>query len=394
MSSPTAAIAGIGQTEFSRNSGRSELVLALEAALAAVVDAGITVSDIDGIVRYQKDTTEEAHLVAALNLPDIRYFGQVGYGGSGSCGVIAHAAAAVGAGQATHVLCHRSLNGRSGTRFGQGSHYIDTVDAACGIARSDITVGSPLTGPYGLLTPGHQMAMWTRRYAHAHGLSDDEIAHMLGAVAVSQRELAQRNPNALMRGKTLTLDQYLESPPLADPLRLYDFCLETDGAVAAIVTTADRARDLRRTPVEVAATQQHLSPYSEPLHLYKDDLASFLPSPVATRLFEEAAVSPNDIDVAEIYDASTVMVPFVLEDFEFCERGGAAAFLEAGEHTIGGALPINTHGGLLSEGYINGFNTVTEAVRQLRGSAANQVQGARHAFVTAAGASSLILRRA
>ncbi len=392
MSSPRAAIAGIGQTDFSRNSGRSEHVLALEATLSAVEDAGLSVADIDGVARYQKDATEEAHLVEALGLRDLRYFGQLGYGGSGSCGVIAHAAAMVCAGQATHVLCYRSLNGRSGTRFGQGSHYIDTVDTCVGIARSDITVGSPLTGPFGLLAPAHQMAMWIRSYSQTYGLDDEQTARMLGAVAVSQRELAHANPSAILRGRPLTLADYLDSQILADPLRLYDFCLETDGAVAAIVTTADRARDLRQPPVQIAAAQQHMSRYSEPLHLYKEDLASFLPSYVAAELFAAADITPEDVDIAAIYDASTVMVPLALEDFGFCERGTAAEFLASGEQNLQGSLPINTHGGLLSEGYINGFNTVTEAVRQLRGSAANQVQGAQYAFVTAAGASSLILR--
>ncbi len=385
------SIIGIGQTELSRDSGRSELRLAIEAIQAALADAGLSTADIDGLVRFQKDTTEEAHLVAALGLPNVRYHSQVGYGGSASCGVVGNAVAAVVSGQASTVVCYRSLNGRSGTRFGQGSHYIDTESAWSGVARSDITVGSPLTGPYGLLAPAHQFALWIRRYGHEHGFDDDELSRALGAVAVTQRRYAQTNPKAMMRDRPLTLDDYLAAPTLVDPLRLYDFCLETDGAVALVVSRADRARDQVDVPVDVLAAQQHLSPHSEPIHLYKRELASFAPPAVADALYTQAGLGPADIDVAEIYDASTVMVPLALEDFGLCPRGEAVEFLTAEEHGPTGRLPTNTNGGLLSEGYVNGLNTVTEAARQLRGTAANQVVGARHALLTAAGASSLIL---
>jgi acetyl-CoA acetyltransferase len=387
-----AAIVGIGSTDFSKNSGRSELVLALQASLAAIEDAGLKPEDIDGITRFALDSNTEASLVRSLGLNHLSFHSQVGYGGNSTCAIIAHAAAAVVAGLADYVLCFRALNDRSGMRFGQGDRYL-IRDGQVGYASADRVPGGFLAAPFGLLAPGQVIAMWARRYMYEYGLSLGEMSLILGSIAVTQRAYAQNNPAAMMRGKPLSMEDYLNGRMIADPLRIYDHCLETDGACALIVTSADRAKDLKRMPVYILAATQFLSPDSEPIQAFTDNLTRLVPDDAVQELFGQAGITPEDVDVAGIYDATTISVVLTLEDFGFCGRGESGEFLTSGQNKINGRLPTNTHGGLLSEGYINGVNTVVEAVRQIRGTSYNQVPNAEIAFVSSYGASSLILGR-
>ncbi len=383
-------IVGLGQTEFSRNSGRTELRLALEAILAALVDAGLEAGDIDGLVRYTWDQTGEAALVAALGLERVTYYSEVEYGGVNCCATLAHAAAAIEAGLASCIVIFRSLNARSGVRFGRGERHLQ-VNGDEGIVTGRELPADEYTAPFGLMAPSQYHALYARRYLAHYGISDDRGAAMLGNVAVTQRDFANNNPRALFHDRPLTMDEYLGARMVASPLRLYDVCLETDGAMAIVVMSAERASRLTRRGVEILAAAQFVHEHSIPMLLYARSLDSLVPERAGADLFGRAGVTPKDINVAEIYDATSILVPLALEDFGFVGRGEAVDLLITGENRLDGRLPINTHGGLLSEGYFHGLNTIGEAVRQLRGESPNQVPDARLAFVTVRGASSAIL---
>lgn len=387
----TTSIAGIGQTEFSTNSGRSELQLAVEAISAAIADAGIDFDEIDGLVRYTWDNTSEAAILNALGLPRLTYYGETEFGGVNCCGAIAQASAAIEAGLAECIVFYRSLNARSGVRFGRGERVLEQQGDHL-ISRNPEPPGDVFSAAYGLLVPGQHHALYTRAYLAQHGLTDEQCGEMLGAVAVTQRAYANNNPRALLRDKPLTMDDYLAGRIISTPLRLYDYCLETDGAMAIVITSKEKARSLRPSTVDVLAAQQYVHPGSVPMFLYAETMHSLVPEEAGQRLFARAGMRPSDIDVAMFYDATSVMVPMGLEDFGFVPRGGAHEFLTGGGNAPGGALPINTHGGLLSEGYFHGLNSIAEAVRQLRGESPNQVQ-CETAFMTLRGASSMILGR-
>lgn len=386
------SIVGIGQTEFSTNSGRSELRLALEAIVAAMADAGLEIDDIDGLVRYTWDNTSEAAIVNALGLPSLKYYGETEFGGVNCCGAVAQASAAIEAGLASCVVFYRSLNARSGVRFGRGERVL-TEEGGHLVNRQPEPPGDIYSAPFGLLVPGQHHALYGQSYMGRYGLDEEAGTQMLGAVAVTQRAYANRNPRALLKDKSLTLDDYRAGRIISTPLRVYDYCLETDGAMAIVIVSRERARAMSAKAVDVLAAGQFIRPGSVPMYLYAPTTWSLAPEQVGEELFGKAGVAASDIDVAMIYDATSVMVPIALEDFGFIGRGEAPDFLGSNQHGPGGQLPVNTHGGLLSEGYFHGLNTIAEAVRQLRGESANQVE-AETAFVTLRGASSMVLGRA
>lgn len=386
------SIVGLGQTEFSKNSGRSELQLALEAITSAMADAGLEIDDIDGLVRYTWDNTSEAAIVNALGLTSLGYYGETEFGGVNCCGAVAQASAAIEAGLASCVVFYRSLNARSGVRLGRGERILDEQDGVL-ISRQAEPPGDVYSAPFGLLVPGQHHALYAQAYKGHYGLSDDKFTEMLGSVAVTQRRYANKNPFALLKDRTLSLDEYRAGRMISTPLRIYDYCLETDGALAMVFVSRERARSMSAKAVDVLAAGQHIFPGSAPMYLYAASTHSLAPEKVGQQLFGKAGLSPTDIDVAMIYDATSIMVPISLEDFGFVQRGEAADFLISGEHGPGGLLPINTHGGLLSEGYFHGLNTIAEGVRQLRGESHNQVD-AETVFMTLRGASSMILGRA
>ncbi|WP_226635417.1 thiolase C-terminal domain-containing protein [Novosphingobium profundi] len=388
----TTSIAGIGQTEFSVRSGRSELQLAIEAIKAAVADAGIDIDEIDGLVRYTWDNTTEAAILNALGLPRLTYYGETEFGGVNCCGAIAQACAAIEAGLASCIVFYRALNARSGTRYGRGDRILSEENGQL-VNRQMEPPGDVYSAPFGLLVPGQHHALYARAYLDHYGLSDDQCAEMLGSIAVTQRAYANANPRALLRERELTMEQYLAGRIISEPLRLYDYCLETDGAMAIVITSKEKAKSLRSRTVDVLAAQQYVHPGSVPMFLYAEDTHRLVPPEAGEILFRRAGVSAQEIDVAMFYDATSIMVPMALEDFGFVERGGAHDFLTSGGNGPGGRLPINTHGGLLSEGYFHGLNSIAEAVRQLRGESPNQVD-CETAFMTLRGASSMILGRA
>lgn len=368
------AIAGIGRTEYSKDSGRSELALASEAARAAVSDAGLRTSDIDGVIHCDFDNVKAGALAGALALPGVGFTAAVGIGGSAPCAMVGVAAAAVSSGQAKHVLVYRSLNGRSQGRLGSAIAPSRTVG---GMGSYD-----EFFTPYGLLTAPQSFALLAQRHAELYGTQDEHF----GAVAIACREHANRTPHAQMNGRPMTLDDYLAAPVISTPLRLFDCCLETDGAAALVVTSTERARDLAAELVTVravaSATPSGMSGgMMFPSICWEDPLTLGMER-CADKLWERAGLGPHDIDVAQIYDCFTISVLLQLEGYGFCEKGGSGPFAASGAIRHGGTLPINTDGGNMSGGYVHGVNHVVEGVRQMRGTSDVQVEGARTCLVT------------
>jgi len=369
-----AAIAGIGATEFSKDSGRSELKLAVEAAMAALDDAGLTPADVDGLVTFSMDSNAEIAVARELGAGELSFFSMIGYGGGAACATIHQAAMAVATGAANVVICYRALNERSGRRFGQVS-----VGAVQGATSGAIDSGWHY--PMGLATPAATVAMAARRYMHAYGATSADF----GAVAVADRKHAATNPAAWFYERPITLAEHQESRWICEPLRLLDCCQETDGAVAVVVTSVERARSQKNSPVVIRAAAQGSGPNQYTMtSYYRDDLTG-LPEMgvVARQLWAQAGLRPADIRTAVLYDHFTPYVLMQLEELGFCGRGEARDFIADGAIELGGRLPLNPHGGQLGEGYLHGMNGIAEAVRQVRGSSVNQVPGDGPVLVTA-----------
>ncbi len=387
-----SAIAGIGCTEFSNDSGRSEFHLALEASVAACKDAGISPHEIDciSLPAYQTLTVDEIDMINGLGIKNLSFLGTLGHGGGSACGVVGHAALAVATGMAKYALCFRALNSHSEFRYGQYDKKR---------ARKDLD--SPIPGftsflaPFGFFTPAHYSAFWARRHMHEFGTTFEHF----GAISVAARKHAALNPKARFYKQPITMEDYLNSRMVVDPLRLFDCCLETDGACALIVTSAERAKDLKHPPSYIRAMAQGTGgPNLYPISAYNRKSLSGMEETahMADFLFNMADLCRDDIDVAELYDHFGPLVLLSIEDLGFCKPGEGGPFVEDGRIELGGQLPVNTHGGLVGEAYIHGFNHIVEAVRQTRGTSTAQVENAQHVLVTSADGvptSGLILSR-
>jgi acetyl-CoA acetyltransferase len=372
------AIVGIGQTEFSKNSGRSELQLALEASKAALDDAGLSPADIDGTVTFDIDTNSEADLVRNLGIRELRWTARTTGGGGGASATVQLAAAAVASGAANAVLIYRAFNERSGRRFGQpiGGY-------AGGPPQQDIHFS------FGLDTPAKIYAMWYQPYMAKYDVTNEDLA----LYVVTARAHAATNPRAWFYQKPITAADHQNSRWIVEPvLRLLDCCQESDGGVALIVTSAERAKDLREPGVRVlGAAQSHLNSSDVLFNYYRPDLTVFEElTTVSAELWRQSGLGPKDIDVALIYENFSPIVFMALEGHGFCGPGEAKGFIQDGHIGLKGSLPVNTHGGLLGEGYIHGVNNLLEGVRQVRGGAVNQIAGAEHVLVSA-GRSAVVL---
>jgi len=369
-----AAIAGIGATEFSKESGRSELRLAADAVLAALDDAGLLPADVDGLVTYSQDANTEIALAREVGVGDLSFFSRVEYGGGAACATVMQAAMAVATGVAETVVCYRAFNERSGRRFGQPDARIAGEPSAQGLEMSWHV-------PYGLMTPASWVAMFAQRYLHTFGATSEDF----GRVAVAMRAHAATNPAAWFYGRPITLAEHQASRWIVEPLRLLDCCQESDGAVAVVVTSAERARDLRRTPAVITAAAQGSGAGQMMMTSYYRDDMTGLPemSVVGRRLWKMSGLSPQDIQVAILYDHFTPFVLSQLEELGFCGRGEAPGFVRDAGIGLDGLLPVNPHGGQLGEAYIHGMNGIAEAVRQIRGTAANQLPEVSNVLVTA-----------
>lgn len=379
-----SAIVGIGQLPFSKDIGKPEHVTALEASLLALEDAGLTPADVDGMVKWSIQTTSENVIARNLGVPNLRFFGEVGYGGGGGCGVVAHAAAAIAAGMARCVLVYRSRNRGSGGRPWAGTSRERDQSQTEGNETAFFS-------PYGFVRPVDQVAMFTRRFLHERGYT----TRHLGWIAMASRRHASVNPMAMKR-EPFTLEQYEQTRFIAEPLRLLDCCLETDGAAAVIVADAALARDCRQKPAWIMAAAQGMGPRNWTMNNFFKD--PFLESPgayAARDLWAMAGVTPQDVDVAQLYDAFSTLVLASLEEYGFCAPGEAGDFVTDHGLELGGRLPTNTSGGSLSEAYVHGINLIIEATRQIRGTSLNQVPGARLSMSTSGNmvpTSALLLR--
>jgi acetyl-CoA acetyltransferase len=366
-----AAIAGIGQTEFSKESGRTELQLACEAVTAALDDAGLQPGDVDGMVTFTLDSNEEIEVARNVGIPHLTFFTRVPYGGGAAAGTIMQAAMAVATGVADVVVCYRAFNERSGMRFG-GSGRVD----------SSTPLWMAPYAPFGLLTPAAWVALHAQRYMSRYGVTNADF----GQVSVVDRAHAARNPHAWFYQRPISLEDHQSSRWVVEPvLRLLDCCQESDGGVALVVTTVDRARDLAAPPAVITAAVQGAAEGGEMLTSYYRDDITGLPEMrvVAEKLWKDSGLKPSDIQTAFLYDHFTPFVLIQLEELGFCEKGAGKDFATIENLSIGGSLPINTNGGLLGEAYIHGMNGITESVRQIRGTSYNQVDSVEHVLVTA-----------
>jgi acetyl-CoA acetyltransferase len=368
-----AAIAGIGATEFSKESGRSELQLSVEAIRAALADCGLTPADVDGLTTFTMDTSSEIAVARELGVPELRFFSRINYGGGAACGTVQQAAMAVATGVADVVVAYRGFNERSGARFGQVS-----VAAATQVNTNGLD--NAWTYPMGLSTPAATVAMQARRYMHEYGATSEDF----GRVAVADRRHAATNPNAFFYERPITLEEHQASRMIVDPLHLLDCCQESDGAVALVIVSAERARDLAQTPAVItAAAQGSGTDQFVMTSYYRDDIGIPEIGVVGRELWRQSGLSPADLPMAILYDHFTPYVLMQLEELGFCGRGEAPDFIRDGAIEIGGRLPINTHGGQLGEAYIHGMNGFVEAVRQVRGTSVNPVPNVDHVLVTA-----------
>ncbi|MCU1388833.1 MAG: Acetyl-CoA acetyltransferase [Ilumatobacteraceae bacterium] len=352
-----AAITGVGYTDLSKRSGRSVLALATEACSVAIADAGLTHADVDGVSSFMvmHDSVHSQAVSTALALPTLRYSLDVDLGGEAPCHLVTQAAAAVTTGQARHVVVFRALNGRSGPRVGTMQFH---------------GMGAQFRYPIGYDAYLMYCGMWAQRFLHETGQTELD----LGAVAVSQRAYAQANERAYRR-EPLDLESYLASPIVVDPYRSSDCTVEVDGACAVVVSSLDAARDLPNPPAVIAAGAyragaRHGLDIGD--HLLWDDYTRNYTSILRDELFAAAGLVPGDVQFAEIYDCFTSTVLMGLEGLGLADRGGSGELVRSGATGAGGRLPVNTHGGLLAEGYLHGMNTVAEAALQVQGRAGHR----------------------
>lgn len=362
----------------------STTTLAFEACTKAIKDAGLTSKDIDGIVSYAlfADSTSVREVQTGLGMTESQWNCDVNGGGTQSNAVLAQASMAITAGLCNHIVLYRALNGRSGVRMGR----IGTTSAAQGFAG-----GNQWTAPFGFAGPPQSYAMMARKHMAMYGTTSDHLGHL----AVTLRANAVKNERALMR-TPLTLDDYHNSRWVADPFHILDCCQETDAGVAMVVSRADLARDMPHKPVYISSFAYGGGKAIGGAMDKYDDFTTLFGNYIAPGLYRRAGITVDDIDLAEIYDAFTFVALAQIEDFGFCKKGEGGPFIADGNIAPTGRIPVGTHGGLLSEGYVHGFNNVAEAVDQLRGEAGPlQVKNARVALTSGFGGnmgSALILK--
>ncbi|HET8994417.1 MAG TPA: lipid-transfer protein [Rhodococcus sp. (in: high G+C Gram-positive bacteria)] len=369
-----AAIAGIGATDFSKDSGRSELRLAAEAVTDALDDAGLTPADVDGLVSFTMDTNTEVAVARSVGIPSLKFFSRIHYGGGAAAATVQQAAMAVATGVADVVVAYRAFNERSGARYGQ-------VNGALATQVNSSGTDNAFSYPHGLSTPASFVAMTAQRYMHVTGATSADF----GAVAVADRKHAATNPKAFFHGKPITIEDHQSSRWIAEPLHLLDCCQESDGGVALVITTPERAEDLKHAPAIITAAAQGSGPDQYIMTSYYRDGLTGLPEMgiVGNQLWEQSGLTPQDVQTAVLYDHFTPYVLMQLEELGFCKPGEAKDFIADGGIELGGHLPLNTHGGQLGEAYIHGMNGIAEGVRQIRGTSVNQVETVENVLVTA-----------
>lgn len=375
------AIVGIGRTAFTKSSGVTTEMLAVQATHLALADAGLSTSDVDGLLTYHQNDSAAVPLVASsLGIQQLRWYNEILQGGPASSAIILEAAMAIFSGMADVVVCYRAMNGRSGLRMGETGKSVAATDEW------------QFLMPYGAVGAPIWYALWARRHMAVYGTKREDLGH----IAISQRRWAMMNERSFDRAP-LTMDEYLAAPFIVDPFSRLDCCREVDGACAIVITSAERARDLRCPPVYIRGGAYGTGPGAGRPYEKWEDHSRFYSHYVGPRAWASADLGPGDMDFAQIYDAYSFTVLSQFEDFGFCKKGEGGDFFAAGNGAPGGILPVNTAGGMMNEGYMHGLNIVTEAVTQLRGAAgARQVPDAEVGLVTGFGGpqgSAVVLRR-
>lgn len=391
------AVVGVGATQYYKRGQslpQTPLEMAGKATLAALDDAGLTVDDVDGLALYSVGLGGDTSLFAqTLGIPEVRFTAMLTGGGGGAAGSVGLAAAAIDSGMATTVVSLMTLQ-QAASRFGTSYAPRGKPGAQYSAPPSP---EKDFVAPSGLMGPGQMFAVLAMRHMHLYGTHREHFAE----IAISQRDNAIKRETSLMK-VPLTLDDYFSARLIAEPLCLYDFCLECDGAVAVVTTSLDRAKDLKHPPVKVTASAHgghgRWGQAITWMNMPDEYFVSSGHRPVAQRLWDMAGMTAADVDVALLYDHFSPMVLMQLEDYGFCPIGEGGPFVADGNIRYGtGSIPVNTHGGNLSEAYIIGMTHVKEAVEQLRGTAVNQVADASVALVTGGPASiptsSLLLTR-
>lgn len=366
-----AALVGVGSTPYLKQTDETVLALAADACAAALGDAGLTARDVDGIVSFSLwgDSVPVQAVASALAVPELTLSLDLELGGQAPCFAVNQAAMAVASGAADVVLVYRALKGRSGLRVGSQRFR---------------STSSQYRYPIGFSAYAQYIAMWARRYMIETGATQEDLA----GVAIAQSVSGSINPRAI-RNRRITIEDYWASPGVVDPFRQADCTSEVDGACAVVVTSLERARDLRHRPAVIdgaawatgaragydIADVQSWPDYSRNCH-----------SVLARRLWESSSVGPAEIGLAEIYDCFTAVVLMTLEGLGLAGRGEAGAMIRSGRTALDGDLPVNTHGGLLREGYLHGMNTVAEAVVQVQGRAADRQVARPESCVVTSGA--------
>lgn len=364
------AVVGVATTELSRDSGRTEYSLACEVIKAAADDAGIPLEDIDGMVKDVVDGIDAMYLQKALGMETLLYSSDSDWGTS----PMMNAVTAIASGTVNNVVYFRSANNSSGKRAGSDFRAAkETKDNSLDLIRYDFY------SPFGLLTPAGSIGMSVRRYYEDFDVSPEQV----GWVPVVCSEHAARNPRAIFHDAPISLDDYLASELVVDPLRALDCAPEVDGAIAIVLTSAERARDLPNPPAYVRSVAFGTSTEGEQLSSYQRETLSHLPEMelMGQELFCVAGIGPDDVSLVQLDDRFAPLVPMQLEALGFCGKGEGGSFCEGGDNLrVGGRVALNTAGGFLGEGFSHGLNVI-EAVRQLRGTSTNQIDGAELALV-------------
>jgi acetyl-CoA acetyltransferase len=361
------AIVGIGQTAFGKGLPESELELACIAISTALDECGIAPGEVDGLASYTMEPNREVDVARSVGLGDITWFSQIGFGGGAGCGVVGQAAMAITTGQAEVVVAWRARK-----RASAASRPWAQVEERVGEQQQ-------WSRPFGLLRPVDEIAMLTRRYMYEYGATRDHLAN----VALAARAHANRNPAATMHHKTMSREQYMNARWISEPLCLFDNCLETDGALAVVITSAERAKDLPQKPAYIHAFAQSIPPQHQTMtNYFTDDPLRGPAWACAEKLWSTSDFKPGDVKVAQLYDAFSPLIILSLEGYGFCARGEGGPFTDDGAIELGGRLPVNTSGAGMSEAYVHGFNLITEGVRQVRGTSTAQVEGTDNCLVT------------
>jgi acetyl-CoA acetyltransferase len=361
------AITGVGETRYLRGTDRTALSFQLEASLNAIRDAGLQPSDIDGLIPYGHGAVAE-DFVTNFGILDLRFSATTPMGGASAVASIQCALAAIKAGICNHVLLSLGRTGYSGGRIGTRVQQMP-----------QFRVIGEFEMPLGAIAPAQLYAPMARRHMELYGTTSRQLAE----IAVTTRYHASLQSNATMKNP-ITIEDHQASRMISDPLRLLDCSLESDGGAAVVISAPDRARDLAKRPIMVMGVAEG-HPDQPSAITQRPDLTVLGLAKAAPRVFEMAGVTHADIDVAEVYDCFTYIVLCQLEDLGFCKKGEGGGFVQDGALGLNGRLPVNTHGGLLSQAHMAGMNHIVELTRQLRGEALAQVPDAEIGLVTGYG---------